>query len=84
MERFRSLVYKLYFSYFSLAYFIFSYILITFVFLPRVSLINFDNDTMIICNDAFQGQQIRDVEKTLFSITTQYENVAGQVYEFKD
>lgn len=38
----------------------------------------------MICDCALQGQQIRDVQKVLFSIATQYENVDRQVYVFKN
>lgn len=33
-----------------------------------------------LCDDALEGKQIRDVEKTLSSLTTQYENIVRKVY----
>lgn len=57
IERFRILVYKLYFSYFSYLFLYFLYIFyISFIFLCIY--LNFDNDTIMICDDALQGQQI--------------------------
>lgn len=38
----------------------------------------------MICDCTLQGRQIRDDEKILFSIATQYENIARQVYVFKN